>query len=73
MAWHINGKLIDAEFKDMIMDFWESLDFNFSIKASIGSFFEIISPELIISLILSLIGLVYVIKKMISLKLVKKI
>ena len=60
IAWHINAKLIDAEFLDMTQDFFEVFKFNFSFVSTMwGSFFEIISPTLALSAILSLIGAIY--------------
>jgi hypothetical protein len=60
IAWHINAKLIDAEFIDMTQDFFEIFKFNFSfINTMWTSFFEIISPMLFLSAFLSLIGAIY--------------
>ena len=60
VVWHINAKLIDAEFTDMVQDFFEVFSFNFSfINTVLGSFFEIISPLLVISAALSLVGVIY--------------
>ena len=65
IAWHINAKLIDAEFTDIMKDFFEVFSFNFSfIKAILESFFEIISPLLLVSAALSMIGVIYTGKKM---------
>jgi len=65
IAWHINAKLIDAEFTDIMKDFFEVFSFNFSfIKAILESFFEIISPLLLVSAMLSIIGAIYTGKKM---------
>ncbi|MFA5932285.1 MAG: hypothetical protein WC793_02810 [Candidatus Paceibacterota bacterium] len=64
IAWRINAKLIDAEFIDMAQDFFEIFKFNFSFITTIsGSFFDIISPAIFTSAILSLIGAIYVGKK----------
>jgi|GEM_PF-3134091 hypothetical protein len=64
ISWHINAKLIDAEFSDMVQDFFEVFSFNFSfINAILGSFFELISPVLVLSAILSLAGAIYTAKK----------
>ena len=64
IAWHINAKLIDAEFVDMVQDFFEVFNFNFSfLKTIIESFFEIISPMLFLSAVLSLAGATYLGKK----------
>lgn len=64
IAWHINAKLIEAEFFDMTQDFFEvfSLDFSF-INVIWASFFEIISPIFFLSAILSLIGAIYTVRK----------
>jgi hypothetical protein len=60
IAWHINAKLIDAEFIDMTQDFFEVFHFNFSFISTMWvSFFEIISPTLALSAILSLVGAIY--------------
>ena len=65
IVWHINTKLIDAEFTDMMKDFFEVFSFNFSfIKTMLESFFEIISPLLLVSAMLSIIGAIYTGKKM---------
>jgi len=64
IVWHINAKLIDAEFTDMMQDFLEIFSFNFSfINTVFVSFFEIISPLLVVSAILSLVGAIYTGKK----------
>lgn len=64
IAWHINAKLINAEFIDMAQDFFEVFSFNFSfINTVLGSFFEIISPTLFLSATLSLAGAIYIGKK----------
>ena len=60
ILWHINTKLIDAEFTDMMRDFLDIFSFNFSfIQIFLLNFFEIISPLLIISLTLSFVGIIY--------------
>jgi len=64
IAWHINAKLIDAEFMDMAQDFFEVFHFNISFfNTMFGSFFEIISPALFISAALSLLGAIYTAQK----------
>lgn len=64
IGWHINAKLIDAEFIDMTQDFLEVFSFNFAfINTILVSFFEIISPVLVLSAILSLVGAIYTGKK----------
>jgi len=64
IIWHINAKLIDAEFTDMIKDFLEVFSFNLAfINMVLVSFFEIISPLLIVSVVLSLVGAIYTGKK----------
>lgn len=64
IVWHINAKLVDAEFTDMMQDFLEVFSFNFSfVGIMLGSFFEIISPLLVLSALLSLVGAVYTGKK----------
>ena len=64
LALYINAKLIDAEFIDMMQDFFNIFSFNFSfINTIFGSFFEIISPMLFLSALISLLGATYVGKK----------
>jgi hypothetical protein len=70
IVWHINAKLIDVEFTDMIQDFFEVFNFNFSFFSTIWtSFFEIISPALVLSAIMSLVGVIYTGKKINSYRL----
>lgn len=60
ITWHINAKLIDAEFMDMTQDFFEVFNFNFSfISMTWLNFFEIVSPMLLLSAVLSLAGAIY--------------
>ncbi len=60
IVWHINAKLIDAEFTNMMRDFLDIFSFNFSfIKIFLLNFFEIISPLLVISASVSMLGAVY--------------
>jgi hypothetical protein len=64
--WYINTKLVDAEFVDMMQDFMEVFDFNInydSINTILSNFFEIISPLIFTSAILSLGGMIYIGKK----------
>ena len=71
VVWHINAKLIDVEFTDMIQDFFEVFNFNFSFFSTMWvSFFEIISPALVLSAVLSLIGVIYTGKKINSYRLI---
>ena len=64
LALYINAKLIDAEFIDMMQDFFNIFSFNFSfINTIFGSFFEIISPMLFLSALISLLVATYVGKK----------
>jgi hypothetical protein len=64
IGWHINAKLINAEFLDMTQDFLEVFSFNFSfIQMVFVSFFEIVSPVLVLSAVLSLVGAIYTGKK----------
>lgn len=64
IASHINAKLVDAEFTDMAQDFFEVFSFNFSFfKIIFISFFEIISPMIALSAVLSLAGAIYTGKK----------
>ena len=67
ITWHINAKLIDADFLDMIQDFFGVFNFSFSFVGTITEkFFEIISPALFLSAFLSLVGSVYFAKKISS-------
>ena len=60
IAWHINSKLIDAEFSDMMHDFFDSFVLSFSfINTIVGSFFEIITPTTVFYLLINLVGIVY--------------
>ena len=64
IAWHINAKLVDADFVTMTRDFLDVFDFNFSFVSTVFvSFFEIISPILILSAIFSFTGVVYIGKR----------
>ena len=64
IAWHINAKLIDADFLNMTSDFFDVFSFNLSFVNTIAtSFFEIISLPIFLSAFFSLIGAVYVGKK----------
>ena len=64
ILWRINIKLIDAEFTDMMQDLIYGLDLNIStIGTVLSSFFEVISPALVFSAILSLIGTIYLVNK----------
>lgn len=61
IAVHINTKLIEAEFADMMSDFFETFDLSFYfVNTILGSFFEIISPAIILSLLLNLGGAIYI-------------
>jgi hypothetical protein len=63
-VWSINVRLIDADFISMIRDFFDVFSFDFSLISTVAeSFFEIISPALVLSAVLSLIGFIYVGKK----------
>ena len=60
IAWHINARLIDKEFIDMGQDFFEIFKFDFPFFSTmIARFFEIVSPMLALSAILSLTGAIY--------------
>lgn len=63
-AWHINSKLVDAEFSDMMYDFFDGFVLSFSfISTILESFFEIISPIIFVSFLLNLIGIIYMANK----------
>jgi hypothetical protein len=64
IAWHINAKLIDADFLDMTRDFLDVFSSNFSfISTMFQNFFEIISPFFVLSATLSFVGAIYVGRK----------
>jgi len=66
IAWHINTKLIEAEFSDMLADLLSDFNMSFYLFSTIvKSFFEIISPVYVLSLIFSFAGAVYLAKKII--------
>jgi hypothetical protein len=61
----INAKLIDADFLDMIKDLLDVFNFNFSFISTItSSFFEIVSPSLVLYALLCFAGSVYLAIKM---------
>jgi hypothetical protein len=63
-AWHINNKLVNAEFGTMMNDFFATFDLSFYFVGTIiGSFFEIVSPTIFITLLINLVGVIYVGKK----------
>ena len=58
---YINAKLVDAEFIDMAQDFFDVFSFDFSfINTIFVSFFEIISPAIFLSALMSLVGAIYI-------------
>ena len=64
LVWHINVKMINTDFITMTRDFLDVFDFGFSfINTVVGSFFEIVSPLLVLSAILSLSGALYIGKR----------
>ena len=64
IAWHINAKLIDADFFDMASDFLDVFSFNLSfINTMASNFFELVSLPIFLSAFLSLVGAIYVGKK----------
>jgi len=64
VAWHINNKLIDADFVSMWNDFLDVFSFNFSfISTMVGNFLDIVPLELFLSAVLSLAGAIYLAKK----------
>jgi hypothetical protein len=63
-ALRINSRLVDAEFADAMNDFINAFDPSFSFfSAVLGSFFEIVSPALVIGLLVSFTGACYLGKK----------
>jgi len=65
IVWRINTKLVEAEFIDMINDFFEVLSFNsLFVSTVLNSFFEIVSLQLTLSVFVSLTGAIYVGRKM---------
>lgn len=64
---HIDNKLIEAEFLDMVTDFTtDSYSGLLVLNILTGKFFEIISVELLASLFLNLIGTIYFSKKIVA-------
>jgi len=64
MAWHINTRLIDADFLNMARDVFNVFDFNIaSIGTIISSFFEVVPLSITISAVLSLAGAIYLLTK----------
>lgn len=69
IAWHIDSKLVEAEFSDMVQDFFQGFEMNFSfIDTILRNFFEIISPAVFFSGFLSLMGVAYLGNKIIKLQ-----
>ena len=65
LASHINGKLVEAEFVDMLQDMTKDSYFDsLALGILIGRFFEIISFELIASVILNTVGAFYISSKL---------
>ncbi|SRR5258708_1352425 len=65
VIWYIYEELIDAQFTDMVKDFFEVFSFNFSfVNIVFTSFFDIVSPALVLSAVLSLAGTIYTGRKM---------
>ena len=64
IVWNINVKLLEVEFFEMMRDFLEVFNMSFSFVGNfIESFFDTISLELVLSLVFSFIGIVYLYKK----------
>jgi hypothetical protein len=60
VSWHIDLRLVDAEWKDMLLDLWEGFDFTMDFFTTIvESFLEIIPLPLLILFIFSLSGTIY--------------
>ena len=64
IIWHINAKLIETDFIDMVHDFFDVFNFNLSFINTIATaFFETVSIILVLSAALSLAGIIYIGKK----------
>ncbi len=60
IAWRINVKLVNAEFSTMMNDFFDGFVWSSSfVNTILGSFFEIISPTIFVSLLINLVGAIY--------------
>jgi hypothetical protein len=58
---HINGKLVEAEFMDMLRDLTEDSYFDsLALGILLERFFEIISFELVASVLLNAVGVFYI-------------
>ena len=61
LAWRIDNRLVDAEFSDMMRDFFNGFDWSFDfVKTILDSFFGIISPGIALSFVLNFIGMIYI-------------
>lgn len=61
VVWQINTNLTGAEFLDMVSDFFDVFNFDFSFwTAILTGFFGIVSPALFMVAIASLTGLIYI-------------
>ncbi len=61
ITWHINSKLVDAEFGSMMQDFFASFRLSFYFISTVaGSFFEIISLSTFMLLVINLLGVIYI-------------
>jgi hypothetical protein len=64
LAFHLNNKLVDAEWLDMATDLFAGFDLSLSFFEMItSSFFEVVSPMLALSLASSFVGFVFITKK----------
>lgn len=64
IAFHVNTKLVDAEWGDMVTDLFAGFDLSLSFFEMItSSFFEVVSPMLALSLVSSFVGFVFITKK----------
>lgn len=60
VTWHIDLKLVDAEWKDMVLDLWEGFDFTMDFFTTIvESFLEIIPLPVFILFVFSFLGTIY--------------
>ncbi len=64
VTWHINSKLVEAEFSDIFYDFINNFALSYAfINPFVQNFFEVISPVVCVSFLLNLLGIIYVCKK----------
>lgn len=72
LSSHINSKLVEAEFLDMIRDFTRDSYASFLVLSILlERFFEVVTVEVVASLFVNMAGAIYMSNKLISYKLGK--